>query len=272
VRGGGAVGRAWEAIRLTWEALWTHPAIFNLAFWALMLLIVVDWVAVARVVPLLPKNFANVVAYGSTAALNHLSRQLTAAVVGRVAIFGLAVLFIVTPFRIGGLYGGAWKLTQAPPRTPAPLQFFVSGTRLFWRGMAVTLWGLALLVALLALDTLLGTVLGGTGEIVGLVVTLWALGGAWCALGWLMAEPERPSWEIVWTCLGLALRRWGDLLSLVFLLGVLLLAATLVLSILIRIPLIGLLAVIVALGVMLGFMAAIPFVLYQNWLPAGSRP
>ena len=271
MRGGGAVGRSWGAIRTTWETMWSHPAIFNLAFWALMILILINWVLVARVAPLVSKNFLSVITGGSAAALNHLAHAISPADTLRVLIFLLAVLFVATPFRVAGLYGGAWTLMQGRSKPAAPFQFFVSGARLFWRGVTAAVWGV-LLVIVLAIVAGVLTTLGPIGLALALGLGLWALGGTWCALGALMIEPDRRSREIVWEVLRMAVRRWWDVLSLALMVGILFAAGLVVLDEMIRVPFIGLIALVVAWGVALGFTATIPFVLYQTWRPDTFTP
>jgi hypothetical protein len=251
-------------VRRTWDALWHHPGIFNLVFWSLAITLLVDWVLAARLVPLLPGALANPNTWTSAAAVSRAMNALSPAIGWRFGLFGLAVLLVVTPFRAAGLYGGAWEaLRQASPIVP-PLQFFRTAWRLFWRGLTAVVLGVLLAVVVLAIFLGLSVALSVPGVIVGLIVVLWAMVLAWVGLGALFAEPSEPAWSIVGRVLGVAFRRWWDFLKLGLLMMGLLIAASVVLELFSLIPVLGTLVAVAFIGVLTGFLAVVPSILYQT--------
>jgi hypothetical protein len=253
-------------VRLVWRSLWEHPTVFNLVFWSLMIALLVDWVMLARLAPLLPNALANPRFWTSPDAMSRASRLLAPAAGWRLGVFGLAVLLVVTPFRIAGLYGGVWDVLERPTPLVSPFQFFASARHRFWRGFAATVLGLLLALVVGVLFAVLSAVASWVGVIVGLLLVVFAVVLAWIGLGTLMAEPDRPAWGVVGVVLRTAARRWWDCLRFGLLAIGLGIASTVVLEVMASVPVLGTIVTIVFIGLLTGLTAVLPSVLYRTWV------
>lgn len=254
--------------RRAWEDLWRNPGIFNLVFWSLMLALGVDYVFESRLAPLLPAALTNPRTW-LVAPPTDFWRHLPPDTALRFGLFLATALFIVTPFRVAGLYGGAAELIRG--RSPRWLwfQFFTTGWKRFWRGLETTvaglLLGLALLLVLFGFSVLgaAWTVLGVLLLLVWVALGLWAVGLGLLGLGALMAA-DRRLLETLGEALGWAVRHRG----LVFRLGaafvVLFLVVLLVVAGLAAVPLVGPVASVVGLWIVTGFGAVLPTTAYRE--------
>jgi hypothetical protein len=255
--------------RRAWEDLWRNPGVFNLVFWSLMLALGVDYVFESRLAPLLPAALTNPRTWLVAPPPAGFWRHLPPDTVLRFGLFGATALFVVTPFRVAGLYGGAAELIRG--RSPRWLwfQFFTTGWKRFWRGLETTVAGLLLGLALMLV--LIGfSVLGGAWSVLGIVLLLvwvalglWAVGLGLVGLGALMAA-DRRLFDVLGEALTWAVRHRG----LVFRLGAalvgLLVVVLLVVAGLAAIPLVGPVASVVGLWIVTGFGAVLPTTVYRE--------
>jgi hypothetical protein len=259
--------------RRAWEDLWRNPGVFNLVFWSLMLALGVDYVFETRLAPLLPAALTDPRRW-LVAPPTDLWRHLAPGTALRFGLFLATTLFVVTPFRVAGLYGGAAELIRG--RSPRWLwfQFFTTGWRRFWRGLETTAAGVLLglaLVLVLAAFSVLGTVWNVLGVVLLLVwvaLVLWAVGLGLVGLGALMAADRRPL-ELLGEAVGWALRHRGLMFGLGATFAALLVAVFLLVAALAAVPLVGPVAGVVGLWLLTGFGAVLPTTAYRETVERG---
>ena len=259
-------------VRRAWQLLWQNPAIFNLVFWSLILSLLTDLVLQTRLSSDLPPALAHPSFTGNPRAFNF---RFPPGGALKLGLFLSTVLLIVTPFRLAGVYGGAFQILRSPrPSFGQWLLFFRVGWQMFWRGFAATLAGVAALVLLILLFLglgLLGSVLGALGSLLlipWIAVMLWAISLALMGLGAIMAN-DRPTRDAIRFAVGWGWAHRGPGLLLGLLLVGLMLASLLVLVALARIPLLGSIILLLGLWVISGFLTVLPAALYES---AGSQP
>jgi hypothetical protein len=254
-------------VRRAWDVLWHSPPIFNLVFWSLIVSLAVDLVFQSRLSQYLPP----VLLHPRLGAMpTHFRFRVPPAGVVRLALFGATLLFIVTPFRLAGLYGGVSQVLHR--RTPTIgywLLFFEAGWRLFWRGLAATLAAMGMGAVLLLLALVL-SFLGSLAGPVGLILLIpwflaifWSVALALMGLGALMAN-DRPALEAIGFSLVWSFTHWRDGLKLGLLLAALLLAALLVLALLSGVAFLGPILGLLGLWLVNALMAVLPTLLYDE--------
>jgi hypothetical protein len=259
-------------VRRAWDVLWHSPPIFNLVFWSLIVSLAVDLVFQSRLSQYLPP----VLLHPRLGAMpTHFHLHVPPAGVVRLALFGATLLFIVTPFRLAGLYGGVSQVLHR--RTPSIgywLLFFEAGWRLFWRGLAATFAAMGMGAVLLLLALVL-SFLGSLAGPVGLILLIpwflaifWSVALALMGLGALMAN-DRPALEAIGFSLAWSFTHWRDGLKLGLLLAALLLAALLVLALLSGVAFLGPILGLLGLWLVNALMAVLPTLLYDE---ATTRP
>lgn len=249
--------------------LWHNPGIYNLVFWNLIVTLLVDLAFESRVAPLLPSVFSH-------GALLSGALPKWPALPGstwlKVGLFFASAILIVTPFRVAGLYGGAFELMGRRPGLSPLFFFFSAGRKLFWRGLGATVAGVALLVALflvLWVLSLPAAALGAAGVlfmILWLVLVIWAIGLVLMGLGAIMAN-DRPGWEAVVAALRWAIGQWWTSLRIGFMIVGLFILVLLLAVLLKSVPVLGSIFILVVLWVATGYTAVLPALLYRTEFP-----
>ena len=248
---------------MSWRRLWRTPPVFNLVFWDLLISLVVVSVYSARLANDLPKQLTNPAHLLSGQAV---PLTLAPGTLWRLGLFLATVLLIVTPFRVAGLYGGAAESLVDQGRRSF-IYFFSVGRRLFWRGLAITAAGVALLLVVILLGigaSLVGSlpVLGPLALVVWVLAILAAVTVAFRGLG-ALAAANTGAWVAIVGALGWCRQHVGPTLGFGLLVGLLLLAALWVVAQLAFVPVLGPILAFGGLWVMTGMMAVLPTVLYR---------
>ena len=254
-------------VRRAWQLLWQNPAVFNLVFWSLILSLLTDLVLQTRLAADLPPALSHP---SFTSSAKALSFKFPPGGAVKLGLFLATLLLIVTPFRLAGLYGGAFLLLRKPgPSIGQWLLFFRVGFVMFWRGFAATLAGVGAAVVLILLLLglgVLGSLLGALGSLLlipWILVVLWAISLALMGLGAIMAN-EGSSEDAIRFALKWGWSHRGPGLLLGLLLVGLLLGSLLVLLFFARIPLLGSIILLLGLWVISGFLTVLPAALYET--------
>ncbi len=261
----GLVGRAWQL-------LWKNPGVFNLVFWSLMLSLLTELVLQTRLAADLPAVLTHP-SLLTSARLAHLKFPPGGAL--KLGLFFATVLLIVTPYRLAGLYGGAFQVLGKRPTVGQWLVFFRVGWTMFWRGFAATLAGIAMAVVLLLLLVGLAvasSAMGAAGSLLlipWMVAVLFAVTLALMGLGAIMANDLAAGQAVVFA-LRWASRRIGFCILFGLLLIGVFAVGFFVLLTLARIPFFGAIFLLLGLWVMSGFIAVLPAALYQSSPPVQS--
>lgn len=267
-------------LKQAWREIWQNPGILLLAFWYLVITSAFEYFFISHLGPQVSSWLQQLPSL-SAASLPPLGPNLLI----KVILVYLTMLFIVSPFALGGLYGGA-AASVRERRVHGFFDFFGFAIRNFWRSLALVTLAVASLLILTGIWLLSSALAGSTGGtlvslvglfgfVVGLGLLLLWVAFMLASFGALFFGQDR-FWDAIRFAARWVLASWGFALRLVMVLMVLLVLAVLVLQSFTAIPLLGstvgpVLSLFVS-GLIMAFLAALAVVLNRESVREKTKP
>lgn len=130
---------------MAWKELWKNPAIFVLAFWYSFVTTIFQRFAGNRLLPLLPSSWRHI---SSSLFVHPHLPQLSPTLTLTLVLVYLTMILIVSPFSLGGLYGGAAGTLKGREATRGGLGYFRYAVNNFWRALGFVVLAMGFTVVL----------------------------------------------------------------------------------------------------------------------------
>lgn len=266
-------------LRQAWREVWQSPGILLLAFWYLVVTTAFEYFFISRLGPSLGQWLQQI----SPTTVTQFPPLAPSMWVKLILVY-LTMLLIISPFSLGGLYGGA----AANLRERKAMQFFAFfrfAVRFFWRSLGLVV--LAVLSLAVVLGILLlgsygiglvaqhlgagGVVLSGAGSIVAIAVIFWWIAFMLAWLGELYFGLD-PFWTAFRSAVLWVFHHLGFCLRWIFLVVGLFILAFLLISVFAAIPLVGPVLSLFGSGVMMAMLATLAAVLNRESVRHETRP